>query len=50
MSAGDFIVIGIITIILGLSIYELVRDKKRGKKCIGCSYSDSCTRNKGDKK
>jgi hypothetical protein len=39
MSTGDFIVIGVIVLILALAIFKIVKDKKRGVKCPGC---DAC--------
>ena len=38
----DFIVIGVIVLILGLAIFAIYRSKKSGKKCIGCPDSGSC--------
>lgn len=39
----DFIVICIITVILGSAIAYIVNAKKNGVKCIGCSSSKKCT-------
>lgn len=39
----DFIVIGIIVAILAIAITYIVRAKKNGAKCIGCSSSKSCS-------
>ena len=36
MSTTDFIVIGVIAVILIVAIRKIVRDKKRGVKCSGC--------------
>ena len=38
----DLIVIAILVLILGLCIGYIVKEKKKGKKCIGCPYSSSC--------
>ena len=43
MQAGDYIVIAVIALILGLVCLYLYQAKKKGKKCIGCPYSDSCS-------
>ncbi len=38
------IVIGVLLLaILGAAIWYIVRSKKKGKKCIGCPYSDQCS-------
>ncbi|MEA4925685.1 MAG: FeoB-associated Cys-rich membrane protein [Syntrophomonadaceae bacterium] len=45
MSTVDFIVIALVTALVVLAIYKIVRDKKRGVKCSGCpgcSDKDSC--------
>lgn len=39
---SDFIVIAIIVIIVGLALAYIIREKKRGAKCIGCPYAKSC--------
>ncbi len=38
----DFIVIGILALIVGAIIFYLVREKKKGVKCIGCPYAKGC--------
>lgn len=43
----NFIVIVILTIILGSAITYIVRAKKKGVKCIGCSASCGCSGNCG---
>jgi hypothetical protein len=46
---GNFIAICIIVGLLGLAIYKMVKDKKAGKKCSGCSSCPSncdCNSNK----
>ncbi len=42
----DFIVLFIIIIILGLAIGYIVKQKRNGAKCIGCSDSSSCSTDK----
>ena len=38
----DIIAAIAIVIIIGLAIFYIVREKRRGAKCIGCPHSDSC--------
>ena len=44
MEFADIIAIILIAAILGGAIAYIVMAKKRGQKCIGCPYSDSCHR------
>lgn len=39
----DFVIIGIIAVLLGLAIGYIVKAKKSGRKCIGCPDSSSCS-------
>ena len=43
MSVQDFIIIGIIAVIVGLALAYIIKAKKSGKKCIGCPDSGSCS-------
>ena len=38
----NMIVIGILAVIVGLSVWYLYRAKKRGNTCVGCPYSKQC--------
>ncbi len=38
----DFIIILIIILTVGASVFYIYKKKKSGSKCIGCPYSDSC--------
>lgn len=38
----DAIIIIILTIVLGGAAFYVYRSKKKGRKCIGCPYADSC--------
>ena len=38
----DYVVIGIILIIIGLAAGYIVKAKKRGIKCIGCPMAGKC--------
>lgn len=42
MGPVDFIVIGVVLLIVGLVTWYLIRQKKRGVKCIGCPSASSC--------
>jgi len=44
----DIIIIAVIVLVVGGAIAYIVKEKKKGKKCIGCPYCDSCsTKSKG---
>ena len=38
----DIIVIAIICAVVGLAIGFIIKEKRRGKKCVGCPYASSC--------
>ena len=38
----DLIVIGILIIVIGASVVYIVKEKKRGIKCIGCPHAGNC--------
>lgn len=42
---GNVIVLFIIILILVASITKVVREKRRGVKCIGCPHSKGCSSN-----
>ena len=42
---GNVIVLLIIILILALSITKVVKEKKKGVKCIGCPHSKGCPSN-----
>lgn len=44
MSMENFIVAGILIILIGAIILYLIREKKKGGKCIGCPYAKQCDR------
>ncbi len=47
MNLIDFIVIGIVVLIVTLAIVYIVRQKKKGVKCVGCPMAKQCAdRNK----
>jgi predicted negative regulator of RcsB-dependent stress response len=39
---GDFIVLGVILVIVFLAGFKVYRDKKNGVKCSGCAQAKSC--------
>ena len=43
----DFIIIGVVLVIVALAAVYIYRAKKSGKKCIGCPDSGSCSGNCG---
>ena len=38
----DIIVMGVIVLIVGLAAAYVIREKKRGVKCIGCPHAEEC--------
>lgn len=43
MELIDYIVLGIIALIIGGAVAYIVKAKKSGKKCIGCPDSGACS-------
>ena len=39
---ADFIVLGIVLILVVAALYYIYKQKKSGAKCIGCSMSGAC--------
>ena len=46
MEMIDYIVITLILAIVGGALAYIIKEKKSGKKCIGCPYSEACSKNK----
>ena len=42
MTLTDYIILGVIALVVGGAIAYIIRAKKRGQKCIGCPDSGSC--------
>ena len=42
MKPIDYLIVGIIVVILGLVIFYIRKAKKKGVKCIGCPDSKTC--------
>ncbi len=36
--------IAVLALIITLAVRYIIREKKRGAKCIGCPYAGSCTK------
>lgn len=45
MKPVDFLIIGILALIVLGAGFAIYRSKKRGKKCIGCPDAGSCSGN-----
>ena len=43
MGASDIIIIAAILLIIGGAALYIIKSKKKGKKCIGCPYADTCS-------
>lgn len=39
----DFIIASVVFVIVGAAVVYIYKEKKKGKKCIGCPYADSCS-------
>lgn len=39
----DLIVLIIIVVIVALAAFYVIKEKKKGNKCIGCPYNCSCS-------
>ena len=40
---GDIIVLGVLALVVVLIIAGMIRDKKKGKSCSGCSSCKGCS-------
>ena len=38
----NLIIIAIVLIIVGLAAWYIIKEKKKGNKCIGCPHSKQC--------
>jgi len=43
----NVIVVAILAVIVVAAVLYIVKEKKSGKKCIGCPYSGECAARKG---
>ena len=39
----DFVIAIAVVIVVGLALFYIYKSKKKGRKCIGCPYADSCS-------
>lgn len=46
MGLSDYIVLGVFVLIIGLIIWYVVREKKKGTVCIGCPDAATCQKGK----
>ena len=44
---ADIIVIGIVLFVVGAAVRYIVKQKKKGVKCIGCPAAGSCSKAHG---
>ena len=44
---ADVIVVGILVLIVGIAIVYIVKEKKKGVKCIGCPAAGNCPSRNG---
>ena len=42
MSIVDYLLLGLILVIVGLAAFYIIRAKKKGQKCIGCPHGKNC--------
>ena len=42
----DYILIGILFLIVAAIVFYLIREKKRGVTCVGCPYAKKCAKKK----
>ncbi|MBQ4119385.1 MAG: FeoB-associated Cys-rich membrane protein [Clostridia bacterium] len=41
----NYIITGVLLIIIAAAIVYIIKAKKSGKKCIGCPYGSTCSKN-----
>ena len=49
ISPTDFIGIAVIALIVGAAAFYVIRSKRKGKKCIGCPWCDTCSKKNCEK-
>ena len=42
MNLIDYLILGLIVLVLGIALFAVIKAKKSGKKCMGCAYSKTC--------
>ena len=43
MGPIDYVLIGVLLLVVGIAVFYVVRSKKKGVRCIGCPDSKSCS-------
>ena len=49
ISPTDFIVIAVLLLIVGAAAFYIIRSKRKGRKCIGCPWCDTCSKKNCEK-
>lgn len=44
----NILIVAIVAVILGGAIYYIIKEKKKGAKCIGCPYAKECASKKNN--
>ena len=44
MGFSEILVILAVVLIVGGAVFYIVKEKKKGKRCIGCPYAHSCSK------
>lgn len=44
----DFLIIAIVFIVLAVAIVHIIKEKKKGTRCIGCPAAGTCSQNHGE--
>ena len=47
---ADLIVLGVIAVLVGASLAFIIKEKKRGVKCIGCPMAGTCAKKNASSK
>ena len=45
MNSVEIVAITVIVLVVGLAFTYIIKQKKKGNKCIGCPYSKQCSGN-----
>lgn len=44
MGVKDIFVLAIVAVLIGLALAYIIKEKKKGAKCIGCSSAKTCSK------
>ncbi len=47
MNIATVTAIAVLALIVFLAVRYIIREKKRGAKCIGCPFAEACSKNGG---